>query len=256
MNTQLAIRKEITPTVLDMAIKLGEVAFKSGICKTPSPAAATAMMLKGYELGFGLMGSFEMVQVIQGNVGLSPKGAMAIMRAHPEIIEDIKINQLYDQSGKYVGCECMIKRKGYAPHTEKFTLEDAKSAGLIKADSGWAKYPENMCKWRAVGFAADVVCPDLTGGLTRFLIEPEIYNGPEISEIDESANVVMIDAAPVQEVKTIETPKEEIITMETLLKTYTPEQIVAACEGNPLPKNADELKAIAEKLTAGQVRHD
>jgi hypothetical protein len=245
MNTQLAIRKEITPTVLDMAIRLGEVAFKSGICKTPSPAAATAMMLKGYELGFGLMGSFEMVQVIQGNVGLSPKGAMAIMRAHPEIIEDIKINQMYDPSGEYIGRECTIKRKGCVPHTEKFTMEDAKTAGLLKADSGWSKYPENMCKWRSTGFCADVVCPDLTGGLTRFLIEPEIYTGPEISEEDPEISNLVIDApsTPIA----IEAP-EETITMESLMKTYTPEQIVAACEGKPLPKNAEELKVIAEKL--------
>ena len=244
MNTQLAIRKEITPTVLDMAIKLGEVAFKSGICKAPSPAAATAMMLKGYELGFGLMGSFEMVQVIQGNVGLSPKGAMAIMRAHPEIIEDIKINQMYDPSGKYIGCECTIKRKGYDPHTEKFTMEDAKTAGLLKADSGWSKYPENMCKWRATGFCADVVCPDLTGGLTRFLIEPEIYTGTEISEEDPEISNLVIDvpSTPIA----IEAP-EETITLSDLTSKFTPDQIMAANEGK-IPATNEECARIYEKL--------
>jgi len=258
MDTQLEIRKEITPNVLDVALRLGDIAFRSGICKAPSPSAATAMMLKGYELGFGLMGAFEMIQVIQGVVGLSPKGAMAMMRSRPDIIEDIKVEQIYDQSGKYIGCQCTIKRKGFSSHTEKFTLKDAEIAGLLKADSGWQKYPENMCKWRAIGFAADIVCPDLTGGLTRFLIEPEIYSGPEIIEKEIEENKIIVDTH--SETKTIEEPKEiseENITIEDLMKSYTPAQIVAACEGKPLPKNADELKAIAEKLsTNNQVQDD
>lgn len=251
MNTQLAVRNEITPNILKMSIELGELAFRSGICKAPSPAAATAMMLKGYELGFGLMGSFEMIQVVLGVVGLSPKGAMAIMRSRPDIIEDIKINYLYDSNGKFFGSECTIKRKGYEPHTERFTLEDAEIAGLLKDDSGWKKYPQNMTRLRATGFCADVVCPDLTGGLTRFLIEPEIYDGPEISEVIEPGISLSMEAPKMPETITIEAPKEELITMESLMKTYSPQQIVAACEGKPLPKNAEELKAIAKKLTAG-----
>lgn len=249
MNSQINNRKEITQNILHLAIELGEVAFKSGICKVSSPAAATAMMLKGYELGFGLMGSFEMVQVIQGNVGLSPKGSIAIMRAHPELIEDISVRQLFDDSGNYIGCECTIKRRGFSSHTERFTMEDARSAGLAKADSNWAKYPQNMCKWRAVGFCADVVCPDLTGGLTRFLIEPELTDQTDFIEgINEPTPALPEEVITVQ--PALEAPKE-VLTIETLLKSYSPEAVVAACEGKPLPKNIEELQALAEKLNGG-----
>ena len=46
-------------------------------------------------------------------------------------------------------------------------MDDAKKAGLVKPDSGWAKYPAQMCQWRVIGYVADVVAPDVSGGMKR-----------------------------------------------------------------------------------------
>ena len=237
----------ITTNDIEVAIKLGEIAFKSGICKTQSPFAATVAILKGQELGFSPMASLEMVQVIQGNVGLSPKGAMAIMSAHPEIIEDVKIEYLYTEKGEFFGTSCTIKRKGRAAHTEKFTLDDARNAGLIRDDSGWKKYPQKMTTWRAVGFAADIVCADLLGGLTRFLIEPELYN---VQEIAEAESHPMIEAKE-EPIKEIEAPAENI-TIESLLKQYGAATVVKVSNGI-LPQNAEDIRALAAKLQEGEI---
>src|SRR5581483_2061277 len=60
-----------------------------------------------------------------------------------------------------------FKRKGWAEErTEKFALKEAKTAGLIKPESNWQKWPKRMCESRVAGFVikdyfADVMlgCP-------------------------------------------------------------------------------------------------
>jgi hypothetical protein len=126
-------------------------------------AQAQAIMLKGYELGIPLTASFELIYIIQGKPGLSPRGALALIHGSP-VMAEVKITRL-DNKGVFVGYETYMKRVSGFEFTARFTLEDAKRASLIKPDSGWAKYPENMCLWRSVGFAADVVCPDVTAGM-------------------------------------------------------------------------------------------
>ena len=127
---------------------------------------AAIVMLKGHELGLGLAGAFEFIHVIDGKPSLSPKGMMALIHNDGRI--EVKLTRLVDKSGKFEGYECWMKRKDTGfEHSARFTLQDAVKAGLMKDKSSWEKYPENMCQWRAIGFAGDVVCPDVGGGMLR-----------------------------------------------------------------------------------------
>jgi len=165
MTTALVTtRNEITTGEWEMINAIAPVMHASRLFNVSSPAAAAAIMLKGRELNLPLTASFDLIHVIDGKPGLSPRGALAILHASPKI-RRIEISELYDDKNAYAGHTCTIERTDGFTYTARFTLEDARRAGLEKSGSGWAKYPRNMCLWRVVGFAADVAAPDIIGGM-------------------------------------------------------------------------------------------
>lgn len=243
MNEENAIvslgRRELTPSIWQMISQMAPVMYNSHLFGVTSKDAAAAIMLKGYELGLGVTASFEFIHVIQGKPGLSPRGALALLQNHPDI-EKIEVKRI-EKGGAYVGHACTIRRKSGFEYTAQYTLEDAQRAGLIKPDSGWAKYPENMCMWRAVGFAADVVAPDITAGMTAIIKMPE-----ELGVAIDS-NGEIIDAQS-QSVPTASASHENpAMTLATLLTQYAPEAIMAA-NGGKIPATQDEVERTAAAL--------
>ena len=232
--------KEISISVIDVASRMGDLAFRSGIFKAPKAEAVAMIMLKGYELGFPMTAAAEFIQVIEGTVGLTPRGALAIMHNHPEIISSVDFEDL-TQDGKYYGCRCSITRivNGKPKvYTKSFTLDDAAAAQLIKPNGNWEKYPQQMCQWRALGFAADIACPDLLAGLTGLMKMPELtsdgsFTGP-------------VDTERIQTVEVVE-PDQSVWTLSSLLEAFPAEQILAANNG-AMPRNNDECARIAEVL--------
>lgn len=228
-------KRELTPQIWNMIVQMAPVMWKSRMFGVVSEDAAAAIMVKGYELGLGITASFEFIQVIQGKPGLSPKGALALLQNHPDI-EKVHIEKLTEKSGAYLGHACTIRRKTGFEYTAQFTLKDAERAGLIKPDSGWQKYPENMCLWRAIGFAADVVAPDITAGMTTIIKMPEALG----VAIDNNGEI--IDILPGQP-----NPEKPVITLESLLTQYSPEKIMEA-NGGKIPATQDEIERVAETL--------
>ena len=240
--------REITPSVVQTAQSMGEIAFSSGIYSAPKPAAAAMIMLKGYELGFPMTAAAEYIQVIDKQIGLTPRGALALMRAHPEIIRSVGGEEL-TKDGKYYGYRCTIVRIENGkdvPYTEQFTLDDARTAGLIKPNGNWEKYPRNMCKWRAIGFAADIACPDLLGGLTGIMKMGEVVPVNEVGAYDDIApavpteqEVITVEAAPVQE--------EPEINFSKLIADFDAGDILSINNG-VMPRTNAECAEIYRKL--------
>ena len=222
-----AATRELTPAIWRMIETLAPAMYKAHLFGVTNAEQAAAIILKGYELGLSTTASFEFVQVIQGKPALSPRGAMALLLSSP-YIKNIEIKRL-DKSGKFDGYECTMERVNGFKFTGRFTMEDAQRAGLVKPDSGWAKYPENMCMWRAVGFAADVVAPDVTAGMTTLMKAPEMY-GVALTEGGDVVDVAPVDVPSVD-------PLQELIDKygaETILMVFgkvpTLEEVPAARE--------------------------
>ena len=239
--------RELTPTVWQMLKEIAPDMFASRIFGVSSKEQAVAIMLKGYELGLGVTSSFEFIQVIEGKPSLSPRGALALIQSQG-ILDAFKVTDLYDKtSGAYLGAECYMKR-GNTEFTTRFTLEDAKKAQLTEGSptgsgkrgyGNWEKYPKNMCTWRAIGFAADVVCPDITGGLTTYLKMPEAFSSVSVDAEGNFEKV--IEAKP-----ELEAPVQ-VITLNDLLKDFSAEAIMNANDGK-IPANDEEIRATVEKL--------
>lgn len=227
---QTAATRTLTPAIWHMINEMAPVMYKAHLFGVTNEAQAAAIMLKGYELGLSMTASFEFVQVIQGKPALSPRGAMALLLSNP-LVKSVTMTRLDDGKGKFIGYECRMERSNGFNFIGRFTLEDANRAGLMKPDSGWAKYPENMCLWRAVGFAADVVFPDVTAGMTTLMKAPEMY-GVALTEGGD-----VIDATPA----TVNTdPLQDLITQ------YGAETILQVCGG--IPTTQDEIEVARMKL--------
>lgn len=239
MSNALTIRQPLTPQVWEMINGIAPAMHQSRLFGVTSPHAAAAIMLKGYELGLPLTASFEFIHVIDGKPGLNPRGALAILQNHPET-QSIKITPMTDAKGVYLGHEVTMRRKSGFEYTTRFTLEDAKKAGLIKPNSGWEKYPQNMCLWRAVGFCADVVFPDVIGGMKR---------ADELgASISPDGNIIEGEWL-VQEQPIMATDPAFDAALTELVEKYTAEAVILA-NGGQMPANFDELMAAASRLVA------
>ena len=194
-------------------------------------------MIKGFDCGFSVTASFDFVQVISGKPSVNPRGALAMLLSNP-LVDAIDIKRIADDKGKFIGYECFMKRKNNGlSFTGRFTLDDANRAGLVKADSGWAKYPENMCMWRAIGFAADVVFPDVTAGMTTLMKAPEMYG------------VALTEGGDVIEAQAVSVPS--VSPLNELLEQFPADAIMQANNGN-IPQTADEIATVRAKLEGTQ----
>ena len=149
-----------------------------------------------------------------------------------------------------MGFECSMKRANGFEYSAKWTIQQAIKAGLVKPDSGWANYPENMCFWRAVGFCADVVAPDVTAGMTGLMKMPEQY-GVALSEggdvIDAVVKPVAVETRPVESPTA---PTAPAITLDDLCNMFGAEAVMVANAGK-IPGTDAEVQALANKMTGG-----
>ena len=126
-------------------VQQAQMLVRSGMLPTSvkTPEAALAIILKARELGVGPMEGFEGISVIQGKPTVSPRLQLALIH-RSGLLEKLDIQETAD------GCTVLMARRGGASFSTRFTLDDARRAGLLGNDN-WKKYPANMCRWRAVG---------------------------------------------------------------------------------------------------------
>ena len=244
-DNALTIRQELTPTKWELINQIAPAAHSSRLFGVSSPAAAAMIMAKGAELGLPLTASFDLIHVIDNKPGLSPRGALAILHAHPEI-RRIDIRELADDKGNYQGHECTIERANGFTYTARFTLADAKTAGLIKDGSGWAKYPRNMCLWRAVGFAADVAAPDIIGGMKT----ADQYG----AALDAQGDIVpgqWVDSDDAPPVMQFDETGQAAAAAQALVVEYGAEAVLAA-NGGQIPTTLEEVDAARYALIAAE----
>jgi hypothetical protein len=232
-GTYLAKREPLSPQKWEMIKAVAAEIHASRMFGTSNIAQAAAIMLKGSELGFELASSFEFIQTVQGKPALKPQGHLALILNSP-LLKDIKIEE------KPGSCTVTMERVGGFKHTITFTMNDAQKAGVVKPDSGWEHYPANMLRWRAIGYCADVVFPDLGGGMRR---TEEL--GAEIAPDGDSTPSPWVVESPATELPVT----NAYTTVTQLLETWTADQVMGANDGR-IPATAEECLKVAEVLSA------
>ena len=248
MNTALATRQQLNPTIWETIMAVAPIMKDSRLFGVSTEAQAAAIMAKGFELGLTLTASFEFIAVIENKPTLSPRGALALILNSPELAS-LDIKDEVDDKGVPSACVVTMKRRNGFGYTARFSMDDARRAGLVKAGSGWEKYPANMLRARASGYCADVVFPDVLGGLKR----ADEFG----ADLDAAGNVVdgqwstvptpTMTALQPETAAVVVTPAA--ITLQQLVDEFGAEAIMAA-NGGQIPSSQEQLDAVAQALGA------
>lgn len=125
-----------------------------------SPQQALVAMMAGKDLGLSYMQSLRAFHIIEGRPALSAEAMVAVCLGRPDVCEFFRTVSVSN-----ISATVETKRVGSETRQETFTIEDAKTAGLVKDKGNWVKYPGRMCLARARSFLARDVYPDLLMGL-------------------------------------------------------------------------------------------
>jgi hypothetical protein len=117
----------------------------------------------GAELGLGPMQSLQCIAVINGRPTIWGDAALALVQSSA-VCEFI--SEAVEGDGDQMVATCVAKRRGYpTPSAVKFSVVDAKRAGLWGKSGPWTQYPKRMLQLRARGFALRDAFPDVLKGL-------------------------------------------------------------------------------------------
>lgn len=245
MTTTALAKRELTPSIWEVVQAIAPTMKDSRLFGVSTEAQAAAIMLRGYELGFSFTTSFEFITVIQGKPTLSPRGALALVQ-QSGLLESMKIEETKDAKGAPAACTVYMKRRGGFEYTASFSMEDAKRAGLVKSGGAWEAYPSNMLRWRAVGYAIDMVFPDVVGGMKRadeFGAVVDTSGNVIDGEWKTAPTMTMVQQQPG------ESTQPPVITLQELVGQYGPEAVMQA-NGGRIPGTQDEIDLVAAALGA------
>lgn len=117
----------------------------------------------GTELGLAPMQSLQNIAVINGKPSVYGDALMALVQANPACEG---IEEFFEGEGTpNPVAVCIAHRRGRKPVTARFSVEDAKRAGLWNKQGPWTQYPKRMLQMRARGFALRDSFPDALKGL-------------------------------------------------------------------------------------------
>lgn len=165
---------------MDDAERAARAMSASGFFSDARQAAqAVVKILAGQELGFGPFASMTGVHIIQGKPTLAANlMAAAVKRTG-------KYNYRVTEHTESV-CEIAFFEAGHEVGKSRFTMDDAKKAG-VTGNPSWQKYPRNMLFARAISNGQKWYAPDIFNGAT-------VYTPEELgAEVDEEGNAI-IDA--------------------------------------------------------------
>jgi hypothetical protein len=116
----------------------------------------------GSEVGLSPMQALQNIAVINNRPSLWGDAMLGLCRASA-VCEDIV--EKMEGEGDTMTAVCMAKRRGSSPVVARFSVADAKKAGLWGKQGPWQQYPARMLQMRARGFALRDAFPDVLRGL-------------------------------------------------------------------------------------------
>lgn len=159
-------RQGFAPATITEAIQFSEMLASSQMVPKAyqgKPQDIMVCVQWGYEIGLAPMQALQNIAVINGKPSVYGDAAMALVQASP-VCEDIE--EYFEAEGTpNPVAVCVAKRKGRKPVVAKFSVDDAKRAGLWGKQGPWSAYPKRMMQMRARGFALRDSFPDVLKGL-------------------------------------------------------------------------------------------
>lgn len=198
--SNLVSRSGFAPANLTEAISFSTMLSKSSMVPKQyqgKPEDILVAVQWGYELGLAPMQTLQNVAVINGRPSVYGDAALALVQSSP-VCEDVEESMEGEGTENPVAV-CIAKRKGRKPVTARFSVADAKRAGLWGKQGPWTQYPKRMLQMRARGFALRDAFPDVLKGLITaeeaqdFPVETTVSVAP--AAVEEAIKLVSQDTS-------------------------------------------------------------
>ena len=169
MTNQVTTRASLVPTTLSEAMQFSQEISKSALVPKDyqgKPSNTLVAIQWGMELGLAPMQALQNIAVINGKPSIYGDALLAMVRADSrcgsvrEYLEGDEDNRT---------AVCVITRLHKDDEVEeierKFSINDAKRAGLWGKQGPWKQYPQRMLQMRARSWAIRDGFPDVIKGL-------------------------------------------------------------------------------------------
>jgi hypothetical protein len=127
-----------------------------------TPEIALIRLQAGLELGLSPIWSLTNIMVTNGRPSVWGDGLLGLIQSRPDC-EDVV--ESFEGAHDALTAVCEVRRKGRAPTVRKFSVEDAKLAGLWAKSGPWTSYPHRMLQMRARAWACRDAFADALRGL-------------------------------------------------------------------------------------------
>lgn len=238
MNALTTTNRGFAPATLTEAIQFSDMLANSSMVPKAyqgKPQDILVCVQWGYEMGLAPMQALQNIAVINGKPSVYGDAAMALVQASP-VCEDVE--EYFEGEGTpNPVAVCVAKRKGRKPVVAKFSVEDAKRAGLWGKQGPWQSYPKRMMQMRARGFALRDAFPDVLKGL---ITAEEAQDYPDEAKPRQAKDITprnpldMVAApAPAPALEDVVLPGTEVVEIqevteatETVVETQQPERVL------------------------------
>ena len=159
-------RQGFAPATVTEAIQFSEMLANSNMVPKQymgEPQDIMVCIQWGMEMGLAPMQALQNIAVINGKPSVYGDAMMALVQASP-VCDGVE-ESIEDETTANPVAVCVARRKGRAPVTVRFSVEDAKRADLWGKQGPWSAYPKRMLQMRARGFALRDAYPDVLKGL-------------------------------------------------------------------------------------------
>lgn len=220
MNLTTTNQRGFALSTMDEAMRYSDLLAQSAMIPKAyqgKPEDVLVAVSWGMELGLAPLQALQNIACINGKPSVYGDAAMALVQNSP-VCDNIE--EFFEGEGTVNPVAvCVAHRKNRSPVTAKFSVEDAKRAGLWGKQGPWTAYPKRMLQMRARGFAIRDAFPDVLKGLITVEeaqdFPPEatrqpLPNAPVKNPLD------AIGKLSVSEPVVLETPAENSVSDATL----------------------------------------
>lgn len=152
---------DLSPRTFEEAWRFCEIVTSSGLAPKgyeKKPNDAFIAIQWGAEVGLKPLQSLQNIAVINGRPSLWGDAVIALVRASP-LCEYVK------ESDDGHTATCRAKRRGQDEEVRTFSMDDAKTAGLMGKQGPWTTNPKRMRQMRARAFALRDLFADVLKGI-------------------------------------------------------------------------------------------
>lgn len=172
--------RHLTPEYVEALKAYARILFDGGLCPkgVTRPEAVAALIEVGRDVGLSATQSVANIAIVNGRPSIFGDAALALVRASG-LLESIA--ESVEGDGDEFAAVCVTRRVGVGDQkTTRFSVADAKRAGLWAKKGPWQEYPERMLQFRARGWNLRDNFGDVLMGLIFTEEAHDIDPGPRV----------------------------------------------------------------------------